>query len=171
MYECDSYQNSPAAYENERLSLLGDSFSIFAFIIPAAALCQKFLPRLSYSHLCDLTGLGPGFHVPWRVKALVARKLQYGFAVPESLVYPLQLNKILLSRLNHTGSDVRITAGEILNPKAFPGQAVEAGNGGMSSNSSGPTRSTLTGWNSGPFIKQSCMPFPTVRSRMCDFFT
>ena len=39
---------------------------------------------------------------------------------------PQLLNKILLARVNHTGSDIRITTGEILNPKAFPRQAVEA---------------------------------------------
>ena len=36
------------------------------------------------------------------------------------------LNRILLTKVNHTGSDVRIASGDILNPKAFPRQGVEA---------------------------------------------
>lgn len=36
------------------------------------------------------------------------------------------INKILLSRTNHTGSDVRISTGEILNPKAIVRQSIEA---------------------------------------------
>lgn len=119
-------KKSAAAFENERLSLLGDSFSIYSFVIPAAALCKHFLPRMSYAHLCDRMGLAPGFAAPWRIKIPLARKLQYGFDGSNLLMSPQLLNKILLARVNHTGSDIRITTGEILNPKAFPRQAVEA---------------------------------------------
>lgn len=35
------------------------------------------------------------------------------------------LNLHLLQRVNHTGSDVRIVTGELLNPKAFPRQSVD----------------------------------------------
>ena len=36
------------------------------------------------------------------------------------------LNRLLLTRVNHTGSDIRISTGEILNPKAHPRQGVQA---------------------------------------------
>ena len=38
-----------------------------------------------------------------------------------------QLNRILLSRVNHTGSDIRVSSGQILNPKAYPRQSIQAG--------------------------------------------
>ena len=36
------------------------------------------------------------------------------------------LNRFLLRRTNHTGSDIRIATGEIVNPKVFPRQSVQA---------------------------------------------
>ena len=71
-------KQSTARFENVRLSLLGDCFSIFSFIIPAAAMCQKFLPVLHYRHLANRMGLAPGFRAPWRVPAPLKRGLQYG---------------------------------------------------------------------------------------------
>lgn len=37
------------------------------------------------------------------------------------------LNRILLTKVNHTGSDIRVSTGDILNPRAFPRQGAEAG--------------------------------------------
>jgi len=37
------------------------------------------------------------------------------------------MNQLLLRRTNHTGSDVRIATGEILNPKAVARQSIQAG--------------------------------------------
>ena len=38
-----------------------------------------------------------------------------------------QLHKGLLRRVNHTGSDIRITTGALVDPKAFPRQSCSAG--------------------------------------------
>jgi hypothetical protein len=38
----------------------------------------------------------------------------------------MDLNRLLLTKVNHTGSDIRITTGEILCPKSVPRQSVEA---------------------------------------------
>lgn len=46
--------------------------------------------------------------------------------LPETTVEVEQLNRLLLSRTNRTGSDIRIASGEVLNPKAHPRQPVEA---------------------------------------------
>ena len=40
---------------------------------------------------------------------------------------PEDLNRFLLGGVNHTGSDIRITTGEVLNPRrAFPRQSEDA---------------------------------------------
>ena len=119
-------KQSKAKYENERLSLLGDSFSIFSFVIPAASMCKNYLPQLHYQHLANRMGLAPGFRAPWKLTAPIGRCLKYGdelWGEPEAVS---TVNRLLLSKVNHTGSDIRVTTGEVLNPKAFPRQAVEA---------------------------------------------
>lgn len=117
-----SYQQ----YDDLRHTLLGDSFNIFSFIIPCAALCSKFLPGLSYKHLANRMGLAPGIRSALRTTSPLARRLQYGYSSSSTLVGIDDINRHLLSRTNHTGSDIRITTGEVLNPKAFPRQGVQA---------------------------------------------
>jgi len=58
--------------------------------------------------------------------APIQRKLQYGFENVAKSQTINNLNRILLSRVNHTGSDFRIASGEVLNPKAHPRQGVQA---------------------------------------------
>ncbi len=114
-------------YEDCRLSLLGDSFSVYSFVIFAFSLAIRYVPRVPYSHLCNRMGLAPGFLAPVRLLAPVARCLKYGS--PPNLRGPFQveqLNRILLKRTDHTGSDVRLTSGEPLSSKIFPRQAVSA---------------------------------------------
>lgn len=119
-------KQSRTRYEDERLSLLGDSFSIYSFVLVAAALCRKFLGRVSYKQLAERMGLAPGSVVHLKVRVPLQRSLGYGFQDEEGLASVEMLNRILLSRTNHTGSDVKITTGEILNPKAVVRQSIEA---------------------------------------------
>ena len=99
---------------------------MFFFVIAAAAMSRQFLPRVSYKWLCKRMGMAPGFRSNLRLPCPLERKLVYG-TEPQKPVESLQtLNQLLLSRTNHTGSDVRITTGEVLNPKAHPRQSVEA---------------------------------------------
>ncbi len=114
-------------YEDARCSLLGDSFSIYSFIIFAYLLSVRFLPRIHYTLLADRMGLAPGFRAPIRLKAQLGRTLQYG--APNKLFEGMcvqDLNKELLKRTDHTGSDIRIVSGEVLNKKIFPRQSVSA---------------------------------------------
>ena len=118
-------KRSKQAYEDERLSLLGDSFSIFSFVVPAAALCFRFLPKLHYATLARRMGMAPGFRSPLRWEVPISKTLGYGF--PGSCSFSvMDLNRLLLTKVNHTGSDIRITTGEILCPKSVPRQSVEA---------------------------------------------
>ena len=112
-------------YKDERNSLLGDSFSIFSFIIPAAALCREFIQDVHYHHLVRRMGLAPGFRCHIRCVAPIKQKLQFGMDEFSTMHTFETLNRHLLSRVNHTGSDVKIVTGEILNPRAFPRQSLE----------------------------------------------
>ena len=42
-------------------------------------------------------------------------------------VFCCGIKKLVLTKVNHTGSDIRITTGELLSPKSVPRQSVEAG--------------------------------------------
>ena len=125
-FSASDIKKSLKQYENERMSLLGDSFSIFSFVIVTAALCREFVPSFRYSHLCQRMGLAPGFRAPWRMTAPLARQLQYGSQARLGEQSAQDLNKLLLTRVNHTGSDIRISTGDIMVPKAFPRQGVQA---------------------------------------------
>ena len=114
------------AYEDERLSLLGDSFSIYSFVIPTAALCKKYLPAVSFQHLAMRMGMAPGFCSPLHFEVPLQRQLAYGMSHNPGAFTVEDLNRLLLTRVNHTGTDVKITTGEILSPKSIPRQSVQA---------------------------------------------
>ena len=114
-------------FEREKCSLLGDAFSIFSFVIFGSALCKDFLPKVDYRHLCQRMGIAPGFRASFRLQAPLALKLQYGCQQVARSQGPFQvedLNRLLLSRTNFTGSDVRIVSGDLVNPRAFPRQSI-----------------------------------------------
>ena len=125
-YSASKIKQSKVAYEDERLSLLGDSFSIYSFCIIAAAFCKKFISRVSYEHLAGRMGIAPGIVIPIHRTCRIQRSLAYGDGGELQQFTPRELNKVLLSRTNHTGSDVRISTGEILNPKAAVRQSIQA---------------------------------------------
>ena len=114
-------------YFDARHSYIGDSFSIYSFVIMAMLLCKNFIPRRPYSHLAHRMGLAPGFAARWRSIIPLTRSLGYG-SIPRSLdsqsLAMEFFNRFLLRHTNHTGSDVRVVTGQILNPKTFPRQSV-----------------------------------------------
>ena len=110
-------KKSAKEFEDLRCSLLGDSFSVPSFCIVAAALCKRYIPTITYSHLCSRMGMAPGYRAAIRLRAPLKRCLQYGFD---------SFGELLLGRTNHTGSDVRVSSGEVLNPKSFPRQSIES---------------------------------------------
>ena len=119
-------KQSRIKYEDERLSLLGDSFSIYSFVIVAAALCRQFIGRVNYEHLANRMGMSPGVVLASHLEAPLGRGLNYGFKEMVDTGTVEMLNRILLSRTNHTGSDVKISTGLVLNPKALSRQSIEA---------------------------------------------
>ena len=125
-YSASKIKQSYRSFDDERNSLLGDSFNVYSFVIPAMALCRNFVQKVSYKHIAMRMGMAPGFRSSIRTLAPLARKLQYGFAEFQTKAGIQDLNRFLLSRTNHTGSDVRIATGEVLNPKSHPRQGVDA---------------------------------------------
>lgn len=122
-------QNKPVEFSDCRHKLLGDSYSCFSFVVLAGACCRKFLMQLPYHYLAGRMGFAPGFCGHIRSMAPLQRKLCYG----SDLISPVYFNKgmqmmnrLLLRRTNHTGSDIRVLSGEILNQKAFPRESVPA---------------------------------------------
>ena len=125
-YSASDIKRSKVAWEDERLSLLGDSFSIHSFVIVGAALCSRFIGKVSYKTLAGRMGMAPGACVPLFKTCPISRVLRYGARPDDLQGTPSVLNKIFLSKTNHTGSDVRIVTGEILNPKAVVRQSIQA---------------------------------------------
>ena len=117
-------KKDPQAYEDERKSLIGDSFNMISFVYFAAQACRKFLPaELTYHMLWSRMGLAPGYCAPLFLEAPIQRRLFYG-AYPNGSETAEALHRGLLRRINHTGSDIRVTSGQVVNPKAFPRQSV-----------------------------------------------
>ena len=74
---------------------------------------KKFLPSMPYQLLTQGMGMAPGFRAPLRWMAPLGKQLVYG--TPQIVPRlkdgnPGELNRILLGRTNHTGSDVRIAS-------------------------------------------------------------
>ncbi len=110
------------AYEDLRCSMVGDSFSIYSFVIFPWAALRNELPPIGYWHLAFRMGMAPGFAAPLQFACPLRRSLNYGYQDQQGVTVG-DLTRCFLARTNHTGSDVRVTTGQILVPKAFPRQS------------------------------------------------
>ena len=118
---------SKTKYEDIRCSLLGDSFSIYSFVIFAYVMAIRFVTKVDYQHLVNRMGIAPGFVASPRLIAPLTRMLSYGSPTTiRKEVEMVNLNELLLRSTDHTGSDVRIISGETLGKKIFPRQSVSA---------------------------------------------
>ena len=117
-------KDDPVGFEDVRKSLIGDSFNCFSFAYFAALSCRKWLPQTSLNLWWNRAGMAPGMCTPGFVDVPLIRRLSYGPAAEDDS--PAQIHRGLLKRVNHTGSDVRISSGAILNPKNFPRQSAPA---------------------------------------------
>ena len=112
-------------YEDQRCSLVGDSFNLYSFVLFAWSSCFAWLPSLTYSHLSQRMGMAPGFCAAPDQICPLRRDLGYGKGNGNPQLVS-DLIRALLTRVNHTGSDVRITTGMGMNPKAYPRQSAQA---------------------------------------------
>lgn len=115
-------KKDPELYEDARCSLVGDSFSMYSFVLFSWNSCFDVLPGLTYPHLVARMGMSPGFCAPPDLVCPLARALGYG--MPTGLPQTIgNLTRVLLTRVNHTGSDIRVSSGQVMNPKAYPRQS------------------------------------------------
>lgn len=128
-WSASKIKTNQKGFSDCRHKLLGDSFSCVSFSLFAVACCQRFLPQLTFQHLVNRLGLAPGFCAHIRSVAPMQRTWSYGS--PSDSITGLnrdmeRFNRLLLRRTNHTGSDVRVITGELVNSKAFPRESVVA---------------------------------------------
>ena len=114
-YSASENKKSTSRYEDERLSLVGDSFSMLSFGWVAGQLCRAIRPPITVQELVNVLGLAPGACSRAGASAPMGRWKQYGFYSRQDSEEGSQLlvNKLALGA-NHTGSDVRITTGELI---------------------------------------------------------
>ena len=124
-WSASDIKKDPEGYEDQRCSLIGDFFDMCSFVLFAWSSCFKWLPEMSYNHLAERMGMAPGFCAAPDAQCPLTRELAYGSpsASPQTVS---GLTRVLLTRVNHTGSDVRVTAGLVMKPKAFPRQSANS---------------------------------------------
>ena len=114
-------KRDPKGFEDMRKTLIGDSFNCYSFSFVAAMMVKNWVCVPSYDALWGRMGLAPGFCPPLTVRCPLQRQLSYGSETKTMTI--AALHGSLLRRVNHTGSDVRISSGAILNPKNYPRQS------------------------------------------------
>ena len=117
-------KRDPQGYEDCRKSLVGDSFNCHSFVYFAALAVAKWQPVASYHQLWMRMGLAPGVVTPLHVETPMAQRLCYG--LPHAAVRVQDVHLGLLRRTNHTGFDVRISTGSVMNPRNYPRQSSSA---------------------------------------------
>ena len=65
--------------------------------------------------------MAPWFSCPIDVRVPLQRRLAYGSTCAD--VGVKEFHSCLMRRVNHTGSDIRITSGSVVNPKNYPRQS------------------------------------------------
>ena len=124
-FSASKAKSNKTDFEDERCSLLGDSFSIYSFMVIAAYAAYPWMKTIRIEQMNQRTGLQPGASLnldfTWPL----------GHTLPPDCMAAKRfsvdaLNLQLLRRTDHTGSDVRIVTGEILNKKCFPRESVQS---------------------------------------------
>lgn len=114
-YSASAQKSDATGYQDKRMSLCGDSFSILSFGWIVGQMCATLQSPPSPQMILDRLGLAPGCSLAAGVVSPIARKLQYG-----PLNRPRTLKELTaqISRfVNHTGSDVAISTGTLFNRK------------------------------------------------------
>ena len=118
-------KQNPTGFEDERCSLIGDSFSIYSFMLFAAFAGYKWSKKIDVKQMNLRVGLPPGLSTNLRFECPMQKDLKlFTNAVRPRGVH--ELNSYLLQRTNHTGSDVRILTGELMAARKYPRQSVQS---------------------------------------------
>ena len=97
-------------FEDIRLSLCGDSFSMLSFGWVISQLCKPYRTPLAPAMIIARMGLAPGCGLAGHLAAPIQKRLCYG-PPPDTAVAAAQLTAHLSRHVNHTGSDVSLALG------------------------------------------------------------
>ena len=106
----------PTAFEDKKLSLCGDSFSMLSFGWIISQLCRCWARPRSPTEILRRMGLAPGAGLAPDFEAPIQRDLCYG---PDSLhsYTTTELCAQISRHVNHTGSDISLAMGTPFSPK------------------------------------------------------
>ena len=122
-------KRSARQYEDERLSLIGDAFPVCTFSVAAVAGLQRWITPYHFSHYIVRLGMAPGVCTHVSRISHIQRRLHFGSHEAELCfdeATAVQAVSLFGTKVNHTGSDVRVATGELCNPKLFPRQSISA---------------------------------------------
>ena len=109
-------KEDPEAWEDKRLSLCGDSFSMLSFGWLISQLCRNWVEPRSPQEIINRFGLPSGSSAAAQVEfPLISRNPEEVELVPQD--HSGQLVAQLSRHVNHTGSDVSISMGTPFNSK------------------------------------------------------
>ena len=103
-------KEDPTGYNDKRLSVLGDSFSMLSFGWVISQLCKRWVKPLTPQEVLDRMGLAPGASLDRNYVAVIKQELGYG-GQDLGEVSVAALTAQLSRQVNHTGSDVSISLG------------------------------------------------------------
>ena len=103
-------KQSPHDFEDARLTLCGDSFSMLSFGWIISQLCRFWVAPLTPSQVVERFGLAPGDGLASFIPAPLSRSLGYGF-FSQHAGDEATLVQYLARHVNHTGSDVSLALG------------------------------------------------------------
>eukprot|EP00435_Cladocopium_sp_Y103_P049961 s280_g15.t1 len=103
----NSVKGEEIAFEDKRLSLCGDSFSMLSFGWIISQMCKAWVPPRSPQQIVDRFGLASGCGLAADVPAPLALQPRYG-GLPNSNHSSQRLVAHLSRHVNHTGSDVSL---------------------------------------------------------------
>ena len=110
-FSASTVKQNEGAFEDKRLSLCGDSFSMLSFGWIISQMVKEWVPALSPEQIILRFGLAPGAGLAPHLTAPLSRQLNY---VAEPSLIPEGESPLIahLSRhVNHTGSDVSLALG------------------------------------------------------------
>lgn len=128
-FSASAAKGSPSGYEDERMSLVGDSFPANTFWLFAAEAVREWIPRRSPEHYKQRLGMFPGACLDISLQAPIGTRRPFGSADSNfaELGDPADLMvRQLARRVSHNGSDIRVSVGIPTNPKLYPRQSVPA---------------------------------------------
>ena len=113
-------------WEDKKLSLCGDSFSMLSFGWIISQGCKQWITPLSPSAIVKRMGLAPGASLAAHLEAPMSLDLNYG-VLPGETVAPEALVAQIARHVNITGSDVSLAMGTPFNLKSANHSSLRAG--------------------------------------------